>query len=87
MFDPHSNTDEGPRRKSKEDKSDEVQRRLTATDSELKAIGNRNQNWRDNSGDRPGHNIERAKYTSNKTHYSPTDSSCWVVSSRRATTR
>lgn len=69
----HSNTEDTPRRKSKEDKSDDNQRRLTATDSDLKAIKNRNQNWRDNSGDRPGHNVERAKYTSNKTHYSPTD--------------
>jgi len=69
----HANTDETPRRKSKEDKSDDDQRKLTATDSDLKAIENRNQNWRDNCGDRPGHNVERAKYTSNKTHYSPTD--------------
>jgi len=69
----HANPEDEPRRKSKEDKSDGDQRKLTATDSDLKAIENRNQNWRDNCGDRPGHNVERAKYTSNKTHYSPTD--------------
>lgn len=69
----HANPEDAPRRKSKEDKSDDDQRTLKATDSDLKAIKNRNQNWRDKSGDRPGHNLKEAKYTSNKTHYSPTD--------------
>ena len=67
------NSDDQPRRKSKEDKSSEQQRRLKASDSDLTAIKNRNKNWRDQSGDRPGHNRKGAKYTSNKTHYSPTD--------------
>jgi len=69
----HVNAEDTPRRKSKEDKSDHEQRTLKASDSDLKAIKNRNQNWRDQSGDRPGHNLKEAKYTSNKTHYSPTD--------------
>ena len=69
----HANPVDEPRRKSKEDKSDDDQRTLKATDSDLNAIANRNKNWRDKSGDRPGHNIKQAKYTSNKTHYSPTD--------------
>ena len=68
-----SNSEDEPRRKSKGDKSDDDQRTLKATDSDLNAIENRNQNWRDKGGDRPGHNIKNAKYTSNKTHYSPTD--------------
>ncbi|NRA10852.1 MAG: hypothetical protein HRT57_02720 [Crocinitomicaceae bacterium] len=49
-----------PRRKSKEDKSDDDQRTLKATDSDLNAIANRNKNWRDKSGDRPGRNIKQA---------------------------
>lgn len=68
-----SNSEDEPRRKSKEDKSDEDQRRLKASDSDLNAIKNRNRNWQDKGGDRPGHNLKQAKYTSNKTHYSPTD--------------
>lgn len=68
-----SNPEDEPRRKSKEDKTDDEQRTLKANDSELKAIKNRNQNWRAKSCDRPGHNLKNAKYTSNKTHYSPTD--------------
>lgn len=68
-----ANEEDAPRRKSKEDKSDNAQRTLKASESELKSIENRNQNWRDKSGDRPGHNLKQAKYTSNKTHYSPTD--------------
>jgi transposase len=69
----HYNPVDEPRRKSKEDKSDDDQRKLKANESELKALENRNQNWRDKGGDRPGHNLKNAKYTSNKTHYSPTD--------------
>jgi hypothetical protein len=69
----HSNPEDAPRRKSKEDKSDGDQRTLKASESELKSIENRNKNWKDKSGDRPGRNNKQAKYTSNKTHYSPTD--------------
>lgn len=68
-----ANPDDKPRRKSKEDKSTDAQRTLKATDSDIKAIKNRNENWRANSVGRPGGNIKGAKYTSNKTHYSPTD--------------
>lgn len=69
----HANPEDLPRRKSTQDKSNKDQRTLKASDSELKAIKNRNKNWRDKSGDRPGHNLKESKYTSNKTHYSPTD--------------
>jgi hypothetical protein len=67
----HANPMDEPRRKSKEDKSDYDQRTLKASESELNVLENRNKNWSDKGGDRPGHN--QAKYTSNKTHYSPTD--------------
>ncbi len=69
----HANEEDSPRRKSKQDKSDHGERTLKATDSDLKAIKNRNKNWRAKSVGRPGGNIKGAKYTSNKTHYSPTD--------------
>lgn len=69
----HANPEDLPRRQAKEDKSGDDQRTLKATDSDLNAIKNRNKNWRSQSGDRPGHNSKGAKYTSNKTHYSPTD--------------
>ncbi|MFT5802393.1 MAG: transposase [Nonlabens sp.] len=69
----HANPADEPSQKSKEDKSDNDQRTLKATDSDLKAIENRNKNWHDKGGYRPGRNIKGAKYTSNKTHYSPTD--------------
>ena len=68
----HANPEDMPRRQVKEDKSEDDQRTLRATDSDLNAIKNRHENWRSQSGDRPGHNSKGAKYTSNKTHYSPT---------------
>ena len=68
-----SNEEDEPRRKSKEDKSDDDHRKLKASDSELNAIENRNANWKEKDVGRPGHNHKQAKYTSNKTHYSPTD--------------
>lgn len=68
-----SEDNDEPRRKSKGDKSDQEQRKLKASDSELNSIENRNKNWRESSTERPGKNNEKSKYTSNKTHYSPTD--------------
>ena len=69
----NSEDNDEPRRKSKGDKSDEDQRKLKASDSELNAIENRNKNWREASTERPGKGNKKSKYTSNKTHYSPTD--------------
>jgi transposase len=69
----HTNDKDDPRRKSKGDKSDDYQRTLKASDSELKAIENRNKNWDENQKDRPGNKLKNARFTSNKTHYSPTD--------------
>ena len=68
----HTNDNSEPRRKSKEDKSDDDQRKLKASDSELSAIENRNANWKEKYVGRPGRNHNQAKYTSNKTNYSPT---------------
>ncbi|AZQ57283.1 IS1182 family transposase [Maribacter sp. MJ134] len=64
---------EGPHRKSKNDKSDEGQRGITASKRELDAIKGRNKRWAKDQDQRPGAGNKGSKYTSNKTHYSPTD--------------
>jgi len=64
---------EQPFRKSKEDKSDNGQRSITANEQELQAIPTRNKRWSKDQDQRPGAGNKGSKYTSNKTHYSPTD--------------
>jgi transposase len=64
---------EVPHRKSKEDRSDKGQRGVTANKKELDAIKGRNKKWAKDQDQRPGAGNKGAKYTSNKTHYSPTD--------------
>lgn len=61
------------RRKAKANKASKEQRQITATDRELKEIKARNKNWKKNQDQRPGAQRQNSKYTSNKTHYSPTD--------------
>ncbi|CAZ97333.1 IS1182 family transposase [Zobellia galactanivorans] len=62
-----------PHRKSKNDSSDKGQRSVTASKNELAAIKGRNKKWAKDQDQRPGAKNKGAKYTSNKTHYSPTD--------------
>lgn len=64
---------EKPFRKSKEDKSAKGQRSITANNQELQAITTRNKRWGKDQDQRPGAGNKGSKYTSNKTHYSPTD--------------
>ncbi|WP_339652712.1 IS1182 family transposase [uncultured Maribacter sp.] len=64
---------EGPHRRSKNDKSDKGQRSVTASEKELDAIKGRNKKWAKDQDQRPGAGNKGSKYTSNKTHYSPTD--------------
>ncbi len=64
---------EEPHRKSKGDRSDRGQRSVTANDRELSAIKGRNKKWAKDQDQRPGAGNKGSKYTSNKTHYSPTD--------------
>jgi transposase len=64
---------EVPHRKSKGDRSDKGQRSLSANNKELDAIKGRNKKWAKDQDQRPGAGNKGAKYTSNKTHYSPTD--------------
>lgn len=72
-----SNTDKeeyaARKRKVKEDKSDEVQRTNTASKAELQAIESRTKKWSKDQNMRQGAGRKNSKYTSNKTHYSPTD--------------
>ncbi|WP_425238011.1 IS1182 family transposase [Ulvibacterium sp.] len=64
---------EAPRRKSKDDKAECGQKRITANERELQAIKGRNRKWAKDQDQRPGAGNKGSKYTSNKTHYSPTD--------------
>ena len=64
---------ENPFRKSKGDRSDKGQRSITATEKELNAIASRTKRWSKDQDQRPGAGNKGSKYTSNKTHYSPTD--------------
>lgn len=62
-----------PDRKAKENKAPQEQRNITASDRDLKALKSRNKKWKKDQDERPGAKHPDAKYTSNKTHYSPTD--------------
>ncbi len=62
-----------PTRKAKNNKASKTQQSITATDKELKAINTRNKKWAKDQDQRPGAGNKGSKYTSNKTHYSPTD--------------
>ena len=60
-------------RKSKEDKATNEQQIITASRSELQELRSRNKKWKKDQDERPGAKSKHSKYTSNKTHYSPTD--------------
>lgn len=60
-------------RKSKGNKASHEQQSITATEQELQSIVSRNNNWSKNQDQRPGAGNKGSRYTSNKTHYSPTD--------------
>ena len=64
---------EKPQRKSKGNKAAKDQQRLSASDNELQALKRRNAKWAKDQDQRPGAGNKGSRYTSNKTHYSPTD--------------
>ena len=65
--------DETPRRKAKQDRSNTSQSTLQATPRQLKDL-NTHQKWfSEKSGGPLGSEDHRARYLSNKTHYSPVD--------------
>ena len=62
-----------PHRKAKKNKATKVQQTITADKKELQGIKSRTKKWAADQDARPGSRNKGAKYTSNKTHYSPTD--------------
>ncbi|WP_257670771.1 transposase [Parapedobacter tibetensis] len=64
---------EQPLRKSKGDKASKAQQSLSASKKELQSIKSRNKKWAKEQDQRPGAGNKGSRYTSNKTHYSPTD--------------
>ena len=60
-------------RKAKHDKASKEQQGITASKQELQHIASRNKNWSKAQDQRPGSKNKGSRYTSNKTHYSPTD--------------
>jgi len=61
------------KRKSKGNKASKEQQAITAKPSELQSIKSRNKKWSKDQDQRTGASNKNSKYTSNKTHYSPTD--------------
>lgn len=68
-----SHRDKAVFRKAKEDKASKEQQGIRASSQELQSITSRNANWQKNQNHRPGAKNKGSRYTSNKTHYSPTD--------------
>ncbi len=60
-------------RKAKQNKASKEQQTISAKPSELQAIKSRNRKWSKDQNHRAGSGNKGSKYTSNKTHYSPTD--------------
>jgi transposase len=68
-----SRRDKAVYRKAKKNKASKEAQSITASKQELNSIASRNKNWREHQDGRPGANNKGSRYTSNKTHYSPTD--------------
>src|SRR5690554_8190140 len=64
---------EKPLRQAKTNKAAKAQQHLSASSTELQEIKSRNKRWAKDQDQRPGAGNKGSKYTSNKTHYSPTD--------------
>ena len=62
-----------PDRKTKQNKASKAQQTKSAGKEELDEVKNRNERWKKDQDQRPGNRSKDAKYTSNKTHYSPSD--------------
>jgi hypothetical protein len=61
------------KKKLKQNKASKEQQVLSATEKDLKALDSRNKNWNSKQENKPGARSKGAKYTSNHTHYSPSD--------------
>lgn len=64
---------EKPLRQAKTNKAAKNQQNLSASSAELQEIKSRNKKWAKDQDQRPGAGNKGSRYTSNKTHYSPTD--------------
>ena len=64
---------ETPHRKIKTNQASKKEQTITATPKELQSIKSRNKKWSIDQDQRPGAGNKGSKYTSNKTHYSPSD--------------
>src|SRR5690606_39248532 len=64
---------EKPLRQAKENKAGKGQQTLSASKKELQDITSRNTKWAKEQDQRPGAGNKGSRYTSNKTHSSPTD--------------
>ena len=60
-------------RRAKNNKAEITQQTISASPQELQAIKRRNKKWSTDQNRRPGSGNKGSRYTSNKTHYSPTD--------------
>jgi transposase len=60
-------------RKPKINKASKEQQQISASKRDLKELKSRNKKWSTEQDQRPGAKRNNARYTSNKTHYSPTD--------------
>jgi len=61
------------KRQLQQNKANREQKTLTATPGELKTLESRTKNWNSKQETRPGAGRPSSKYTSNHTHYSPSD--------------
>lgn len=68
-----SHGDQQALRKAKNNKAPSTQRKVSASKEELNEIAARQKKWSIYQNTRQGAKSKRSKYTSNKTHYSPTD--------------
>lgn len=64
---------EMPLRQSQNNKASKTEQTISASDKELQSIKSRNKKWAADQDQRPGAGNKGSRYTSNKTHYSPTD--------------
>jgi transposase len=69
----NENKDEKPRRKAKQDKSNKGQREIQADKNQLRDLKTHQKWFKGREGGPMGSQDYRARYLSNKTHYSPVD--------------
>lgn len=68
-----SSPDRVSKRKAKQNKAPREQQQISSTEGEQKSLKSRNKKWSEDQDQRVGAANKGSKYTSNKTHYSPTD--------------